>query len=209
MFGVGLHAINELHVRCPELTQADMVVVWFGGGLQGQLPLLLNMFPEVHFENHTPRACPVSVGLWEKVTVTYHNTSFEECLQHIECYTGNRKFAVLIDLDYHLKPGQLTKMNEDRVVPTVESESVHYDRYTAVYDAACARRALQPRAAGEHVVPHAVGDARLQSERAQGELARRQSWRARGPVHEHALVSAVRKPHEVDGDARTACDGRR
>ena len=139
LFGVGLHAINELHVRFPELTQADMGVVWFGGGLQGQLPLLLNMFPEVLFEIHTQRACPVSVGLWEKVTVTYHNTSLEECLQHIECYEGNRKFAVLIDLDYHIKPGQLTKMNEARVVPTVESESVHYDRYTAVYNAACAR----------------------------------------------------------------------
>ena len=141
LFGVGLHAINELHVRFPDLTQKDMGVAWFGGGLQGQLPLLLNMFPEVLFEMHTQRPCPVGVGLWETVDVAYHNTSLEEFLQHVEYYKGNRKFAVLVDLDYHLKPEKLTKMNHARIVPTVESESVHYDRYTAVYDATCARLA--------------------------------------------------------------------
>ena len=43
LFGVGLHAINELHVRFPELAQKDMGVAWFGGGQQGQMPLLLNI----------------------------------------------------------------------------------------------------------------------------------------------------------------------
>jgi len=43
LFGVGLHAINELHVRFPELSQKDMGVAWFGDGQQGQMPLLLNI----------------------------------------------------------------------------------------------------------------------------------------------------------------------
>jgi hypothetical protein len=139
LFGVGLHAMNEMHVRFPELEPKDMRVVWFGAGLQGQLPVLFGMYPDVEFEIHTQRECPVSTDLRSSLKVTYHKTSLDECLRQVEDYDGDKKYAVLLDLDYHIKPSELTAMNRARVVPTVESESVHYDRYTAQYNAACAR----------------------------------------------------------------------
>jgi len=141
LFTVGLHALNELHVRCPSVPQSDMRVVWFGGGLQGHLPILFGMFPDVHFEIHTQRACPVSDELKRGMNVTYKKSSFEECLSEIEAYNGPQKLAVLLDLDFHIKPKEIAARNKENVPTTVETESVHYDRYTAVYNAACARLA--------------------------------------------------------------------
>jgi hypothetical protein len=131
MFGICLHVLNEMHTRFPNLRQADMGVVWFGAGLQGQLPVMLVLHPEVEFQIHT-HVCG-------SLNVTYHDTSLDECLSHIEGYKGGKKFAVLFDLDYHIKPSQLEAFNRARIAPSVESESVHYDRYTRQYNAACAR----------------------------------------------------------------------
>jgi hypothetical protein len=131
--------MNEMHTRFPDLQQADMGVVWFGAGLQGQLPVILLLHPEVEFQIHTHRPCPMSTDVCGSLNVTYHDTSLDECLRHIEEYQGGKKFAVLLDLDYHLKPSQLDAFNRARIEPSVESESVHYDRYTKQYNAACAR----------------------------------------------------------------------
>jgi hypothetical protein len=140
-FSVGLHVLNELHVRCASLPQSDLRVVWFGGGLQGHLPVLFGMFPAVHFEIHTQRACPVSAELQSNLNVTYKKSSFEECLSEIEAYNGPQKFAVLLDMDFHIKQSELNVFNKTNIPVTVETESVHYDRYTKVYNAACARLA--------------------------------------------------------------------
>jgi hypothetical protein len=131
--------MNEMHTRFPDLQQADMGVVWFGAGLQGQLPVILLLHPEVEFQIHSHRPCPMSTDVCGSLNVTYHDTSLDECLRHIEEYQGGKKFAVLLDLDYHLKPSQLDAFNRARIEPSVESESVHYDRYTKQYNAACAR----------------------------------------------------------------------
>ena len=139
MFGICLHVMNEMHTRFPDLQQADMGVVWFGAGLQGQLPVILLLHPEVEFQIHSHRPCPMSTDVCGSLNVTYHDTSLDECLRHIEEYQGGKKFAVLLDLDYHLKPSQLDAFNRARIEPSVESESVHYDRYTKQYNAACAR----------------------------------------------------------------------
>ena len=141
LFCVGLHALNELHARCPDAKQSDMRVVWFGGGLQGQLPALFGIFPDVHFEMHTHRACPVSDELQRNLNVEYHKSSFEECLSRIEAYKGTQKFAVLLDVDFHIKPSELASNNKANIPVTVESESIHYERYTARYNATCARLA--------------------------------------------------------------------
>ena len=141
LFAIGLHALNELHARCPDLPQSDMRVVWFGGGLQGQLPVLFGMFPDAHFEIHTQRACPVSAELQRSLNVTYKKSTFEECLSQIEAYRGPQKLAVLLDIDFHIKPNEIAAFNKASIPPTVETESVHYDRYTAVYNAACERLA--------------------------------------------------------------------
>ena len=139
MFAVGLHVINELHVRFPDLEQENMRIVWFGAALQGQVPVLSGLCPNVEFEVHTRKRCPVSTELQTNLKVTYHNTSLDECLQQIEDYDGPKKMAVLLDLDFHIKPRELSVLNKANVAPTVESESVHYDRYTTKYTAACAR----------------------------------------------------------------------
>ena len=141
LFAVGLHALNELHERCPDLPQSDLRVVWYGGGLQGQLPVLFGMFPDAHFEIHTQRACPVSAELQSSLNVTYKKSSFEECLSQIEAYRGPQKFAVLLDMDFHIKPNEIAAFNKASIAPTVETESVHYTLYTAVYNAACQRMA--------------------------------------------------------------------
>lgn len=141
LFAVGLYTLNELHVRYPSLPQSSMRVVWFGGGLQGQLPVLFGMFPDVHYEIHTQRPCPVSPELQSRLNVTYKKSSFEECLSQIEAYNGPQKLAVLLDIDFHIKPSEITSSNKANIPVTVETESVHYDRYTAVYKAACERLA--------------------------------------------------------------------
>ena len=141
MFGIGLHAINELHVRFPDVKQSDMCVWWFGGGLQGQLPVLLALCPGIDFEIHTQKACPVSGEVRDNLNVRYHNTSLEECLCRIEAYTGTKKFAVLLDLEYQIRPRELRARNQANLHPTVATESVHYDTYTRPYHAACARLA--------------------------------------------------------------------
>ena len=139
MFAVGLHVINEMHVRFPNLEQHNMRIVWFGAALQGQVPVLSGLCPNIEFEVHTHKRCPISKELQDNLQISYHDTSLEECLQHIEAYNGPKKFAVLLDLDFHIKPRELSVLNKANVVPTVESESVHYDRYTTQYNAACAR----------------------------------------------------------------------
>jgi len=144
LFAVGLHTMNEFQVRCPEVKQADMRVVWFGGGLQGQMPLLFALYPDAEFEIHTQRACPVSAELKQNLKVSYHKSSMEECLRQVEAYEGKQKLAVLLDMDYHIKPGELAALNKANIPPTVESESVHYDTYTAQYAAACERLARCP-----------------------------------------------------------------
>jgi hypothetical protein len=141
MFAVGLHAVNELHVRFPHLQQDEMRVVWFGAALQGQVPVLACLCQDVEFEIHTRKPCPVSAELLENLHVAYHDKSFDDCLRHIEAYTGPKKLAVLLDLDFHIRPRELTAMNKASVGPTVASESVHYERYTAQYNAACERLA--------------------------------------------------------------------
>ena len=139
MFAVGLHVINELHMRFPELAQENMRIVWFGAALQGQVPVLSGLCPNVEFEVHTRKRCPLSTELQNNVQVTYHNSSLDECLEHIEAYDGPKKLAVLLDLDFHIKPRELSVLNKANIAPTVESESVHYDRYTTKYNAACHR----------------------------------------------------------------------
>jgi hypothetical protein len=139
MFAVGLHVVNEMHVRFPQLQQDEMRVVWFGAALQGQVPVLACLCQDVEFEIHTHKACPVSAELLTTLKVAYHDKSFDECLSHIEAYAGPKKFAVLLDLDFHIRPRELSAMNQASVGPTVASESVHYDRYTAQYSAACER----------------------------------------------------------------------
>jgi hypothetical protein len=141
MFCIGMHAINEMHVNFPDLQQSDMRLVWFGGGLQGQFPVLFALCPQMDFEIHTQKACPVSASLQDNLKVTYHKTSLEECLCAVEAYKGTQKFAVLMDMDYHIKPSDLKALNKANVQPTVESESVHYDMYTKQYNAACERLA--------------------------------------------------------------------
>jgi hypothetical protein len=141
MFAVGLTVVNALHTRFPQLQQEDMRVVWFGAALQGQVPVLACLCQDVEFEIHTRKACPVSAELLTTLKVAYHDKSFDECLSHIEAYAGPKKFAVLLDLDFHIRPRELSAMNQASVGPTVASESVHYDRYTAQYSAACERLA--------------------------------------------------------------------
>lgn len=141
MFAVGLHVINEMHVRFPDLEQDNMRVVWFGAALQGQVPVLSALCPGVEFEIHTSKKCPVGTELQTNLQVTYHNTSLDEFVQHIETYDGPKKMAVLVDLDFHIKPRELSVKNKARIPPTVESESVHYDRYTVRNNAVCARLA--------------------------------------------------------------------
>jgi hypothetical protein len=139
LFSVGLHVLNEMHERFPGLQQSDMRIVWFGAGSQGQLPVLFGMYPEAEYEIHTQRACPVSAEVLQSLKVSYHDTSFEECLCRIEGYQGTQKFAVLLDVDYHIKPNELSARNKAKIAPSVESESLHYDRYMARYNAAYAR----------------------------------------------------------------------
>jgi hypothetical protein len=139
MFAVGLTVVNALHARFPQLQQEDMRVVWFGAALQGQVPVLACLCQDVEFEIHTRKACPVSAELLTTLKVAYHDKSFDECLSHIETYVGPKKLAVLLDLDFHIRPHELSAMNQASVGPTVASESVHYDRYTAQYSAACER----------------------------------------------------------------------
>jgi hypothetical protein len=142
LFGVGLHAINEMHVRFPDVPQSDMRLLWFGGGLQGQMPVLFALCPGIDFEIHTQKtAYPVSDELRDTVRVSYHRTSLEECLCGIEAYAGTQKFAVVLDFDFHIRPSELRARNKANVQPTVETESVHYDTYTRAYHAACARLA--------------------------------------------------------------------
>lgn len=139
MFAVGLHVINELHMRFPDLGQDKMRIVWFGAALQGQVPVLSGLCPNIEFEVHTRKRCPLSAELQNNVQVVYHNSSLDECLEHIETYDGPKKLAVLLDLDFHIKPRELSVLNKANIAPTVESESLHYDRYTTKYNAACQR----------------------------------------------------------------------
>ena len=137
MFAVGLHVINELHARFPNLEQEKMRVVWFGAALQGQVPVLSGLFPNIEFEVHTHKKSPMSIDLQNNMQVRYYNSSLDECIEHIEAYDGPKKLAVLLDLDFHIKPQQLSSLNKANITPTVESESVHYDRYTTKYNTAC------------------------------------------------------------------------
>jgi len=139
MFAVGLHVINELHTQFPDLQQEKMRVVWFGAALQGQVPVLSALCPSIEFEIYTQKQCPLSNEMQQNVQVTYNNSSFDECIDHIEAYDGPKKIAVLLDLDFHIQPHELSKLNRTNVAPTVESESVHYDRYTTKYNAVCKR----------------------------------------------------------------------
>ena len=139
MFAVGLHVINELHARFPNLEQEKMRVVWFGAALQGQVPVLSGLCPNIEFEVHTHKKCPISMDLQNNMPVRYYDSSLEECIEHIEAYDGPKKLAVLLDLDFHIKPHQLNSLNKANITPTVESESVHYDRYTTKYNTACER----------------------------------------------------------------------
>ena len=139
MFGIGLHVLNEMHTRFPDLDPKDMGVVWYGAGLQGQLPVLLLLHPEVEFQIHTHKQCPFSIGVRDSLLVSYQNTSMEQCVRYVEEYRGDKKFAVLFDLDYHMKPSQLAANNRACIAPSVESESVHYDKYTKQYQDACKR----------------------------------------------------------------------
>jgi len=141
MFAVGLHVVNELHALFPALPQEDMRVVWFGAGLQGQVPVLACLCQDVEFEIHTHKACPLSAEVQASMNVAYHETSLEDCLRHVEAYAGAKKSAVLLDIDFHIKPRELIAMNKASLGPTVASESVHYERYTAQYHAALARLA--------------------------------------------------------------------
>ena len=139
MFAVGLHVINELHMRFPNLEQDKMRVVWFGAALQGQVPVLSGLCPDVEFEVHTSKKSPVGPELQNNLQIAYHDKSLDECLEHIEAYDGPKKLAVLLDLDFHIKPRELSVLNKANIAPTVESESVHYDRYTTKYNSACER----------------------------------------------------------------------
>jgi len=139
MFAVGLEVINELHMQFPELDQEKMRIVWFGAALQGQIPVLSGLCPNIEFEVHTRKKCPLSVELQDNMQVRYYDSSLQECIEHIEAYDGPKKLAVLIDLDFHIKPHQLRSLNKAKIAPTVESESLHYDMYTTKYNAACER----------------------------------------------------------------------
>ncbi len=41
------------------------------------------MYPDVEFEIHTQRECPVSSDLRSSLKVTYHSTSLDECLRQV------------------------------------------------------------------------------------------------------------------------------